>query len=115
MKKIFVVVSLAIIALTVSYCNASKKAAKAPVKMTFNTNVKTAVETYCSPCHIPSKGGNKGALDTYADMSKHIDDVIRRIQLNPTDRGFMPFKKPKLSDSAINVFKQWKTDGMLEK
>jgi hypothetical protein len=115
MKKILVIVFLAIVSLAISYCTASKKAAKAPVKMTFNANVQTAVQTYCTPCHIPSKGGNKGALDNYADMSKHIDDVLRRIQLNPTDRGFMPFKKPKLSDSAINVFKQWKADGMLEK
>ena len=41
--------------------------------------------------------------------------MIRRIELNPTDKGFMPFRKTeKLSDSTIAVFKQWKADGMLE-
>jgi len=27
----------------------------------------------------------------------------------------MPFKHPKLSDSTINVFAEWKKDGLLEK
>ena len=115
MKKISVFVALAVLALAISYCNASKKAMKAPVKLNYETNVKAVVEGYCSPCHIPAKGGRKAALDTYASVNKNIDDILRRIQLNPTDRGFMPDRKPKLSDSLINVFKQWKTDGMLEK
>ena len=115
MKKVFVITGLAVLALTVSYCSASKKAAKAPVKLNYETNVKAVVEANCSPCHIPAKGGRKLALDTYAAVNKNIDDMLRRIQLNPGERGFMPDKRPKLSDSTINVFKQWKTDGLLEK
>jgi hypothetical protein len=41
--------------------------------------------------------------------------MLTRINLNPGDRGFMPFKHPKLSDNTINVFAQWKKDGLLEK
>lgn len=115
MKKIFVFASLAIVTLTVSYCTASKKATKVPVKLNYETDVKAVVEANCSPCHIPAKGGRKQALDSYAAVNKNIDDILRRIQLNPTDRGFMPDRRPKLSDSTINVFKQWKTDGLLEK
>jgi hypothetical protein len=49
-------------------------------------------------------------------VAQDIDEIIRRIELNPTDKGFMPFKKTaKLNDSTINVFKKWKADGMLEK
>ena len=115
MKKVFVFISLAIVALTISYCSASKKAAKAPVKLNYETNVKAVVETNCSPCHIPSKGGKKQAFDSYAGVNKYIDDILRRIQLNTTDKGFMPDKRKKLSDSTITVFIQWKADGLLEK
>ena len=115
MKKVFVIAGLAVVALTLSNCNASKKAAKTRVKMNYDTNVKAVIEGYCSPCHIPAKGGRRPPLDTYALVSKNIDEILRRVQLNPTDRGFMPDRKPKLSDSTINIFKQWKADGMLEK
>ena len=115
MKKIIVFISLAIVALTISYCSSSKKTAKTPVKLNYETDVKAVVEANCSPCHIPSKGGKKEALDTYAGANKHIDDILRRIQLNPGEKGFMPDKRKKLSDSTINVFKQWKADGLLEK
>jgi hypothetical protein len=54
-------------------------------------------------------------LDSYAALTKNIDDILRRVQLNPTDRGFMPDRRAKLSDSTINILKQWKADGMLEK
>lgn len=116
MKKIFLFFALVIVVITLSYCHASKKAATVPVvKLNYETNVKTVIEGYCSPCHLPAKGGRKPALDTYASVNKRIDEIIKRIQLNPTDRGFMPDRKPKLSDSLINVFIQWKTDGLLEK
>ncbi|MES1218310.1 MAG: hypothetical protein ABUT20_22580, partial [Bacteroidota bacterium] len=69
----------------------------------------------CSPCHIPAKGGNKKPYDNYANVSKDIDAMIQRIQLNPTDKGFMPFKGKKLSDSTIAIFQKWKADGLLEK
>ena len=100
-----------------TYCSSTKKAAvPAPPAVTtyYDTNIKSLVESKCSPCHIPAKGGKKGPLDTYEHMKDNIDNVLMRIQLNPGDKGFMPFKHPKLSDSAINVFKQWKAEGLLK-
>jgi hypothetical protein len=64
---------------------------------------------------FPDKGGNKKPLDSYTAVSSTADEILRRIQLAPTDRGFMPNRKPKLSDSTINVIKQWKADGLTEK
>jgi nitrate/TMAO reductase-like tetraheme cytochrome c subunit len=100
-----------------SYCSSSKNTAKPviPVASTYENNIQQLVVANCSPCHIPAKGGNKLALDNYEGVSKNIDNIISRIEKNPTDRGFMPFKREKLSDSAINVFKQWKQDGLLAK
>jgi hypothetical protein len=54
-------------------------------------------------------------LHTYATAKTNIDEMITRIQLNPGDKGFMPFKHPKLPDSTIQVFVKWKADGLLEK
>lgn len=96
-----------------TYCNPARKAAAVAAPTVFyDTEVKSLVETKCTPCHIPSKGGRKEAFDTYDAVKAHIDDVIRRIELNPSDPGFMPFKHPKLTESEINVFKTWRAEGM---
>lgn len=121
MKKYFVFASLAFLMLALSYCSSSKKTAsagKGPVaapKSSYAGNLESLIMGNCSPCHIPSKGGNKKAYDNFANVKADIDEIIRRIQLNPGERGFMPMRKPKLSDSTIAVFKQWKEDGLLEK
>lgn len=118
MRKYLLFTCLLATALFLTYCSSSKKAAGAaagPAKLTFATDLKAVIETNCTPCHIPAKGGNKKAYDNYANVKTDIDEMIRRIELEPTVRGFMPFKKTeKLSDSTIAVFKQWKTDGSLE-
>jgi len=113
MKKYYLPVLLVMTAIIFSYCHSSKKATTAAPKLSYENNIQTLIAANCSPCHIPSKGGNKKPLDTYTAAHDNIDDIIRRIELNPTDKGFMPFKKPKLNDSTIAVFRQWKTDGLL--
>jgi uncharacterized membrane protein len=116
MKRYYVLIAVAMTSILLSYCHSSKKAMTTVAKTTYENNLQTVIAANCTPCHIPSKGGNKTPYDNYAAVSKYIDEMIRRIELNPADRGFMPFKKPtKLSDSTIAVFKQWKADGMLEK
>ena len=85
-------------------------------KLVFENGVQTIIAANCSPCHMPAKGGRKKAYDNYANVKTDIDEIINRMELNPHDKGFMPFKKTeKLSDSTIAVFKQWKEDGLLEK
>ncbi len=113
MKKIFILALLSGTVLFLSNCSASKKAA-APRKLTYSADMHSLIEQNCSPCHIPAKGGNKKAFDNYTAVKINIDDMIRRIELQPTDRGFMPFRGKKLNDSTINAFKQWRADGALE-
>ena len=115
--RIYTVLSLLIVTVFIfSYCSSSKKTAakKAPAHLSYANNVKTVVAGYCGPCHIPEKGGKKKAYDNYANVKEDIDEIIRRIELNPDQRGYMPFKSDKLSDSAIAIFKQWKEQGLLE-
>ena len=116
MKKYYVLIAISLTSILLTYCHGSKKAMRSAPKSTYENNLLPVIVANCSPCHIPSKGGNKTPYDNYASVSKNIDEMIRRIQLNPTDRGFMPFRKPaRLNDSTIAVFKQWKEDGLLEK
>ncbi len=120
MKSFSVLVLLVAIVFVFSYCNSSKKATasakmEAP-KVSFENSLQTVIVGNCSPCHIPEKGGKKKAYDNYDNVKTDIDDIIRRIEMAPHEKGFMPFKKAqKLSDSTIAVFKQWKTDGLLAK
>ena len=113
MKKL-IVSGLAFSAvLLFSYCSSSKKAASKP--LTYESNLMAVISGKCTPCHIPDKGGRVKPLNTYDAVRTDIDEMIRRIELNPGDKGFMPFKHDKLNDSTIAVFKQWKADGLIEK
>lgn len=118
MKKLTFLFLLSSSVLLLTYCNSTKKAQAAKptkmIKLTYEANVKMLVATKCAPCHTQEKG-RLPAYITYAAVTKDIDDIIRRVHLNPGERGFMPMKNPKLSDSAIHVFEQWKADGLVEK
>lgn len=114
MKKLSVLL-LMVTALTFQYCSSTRKAAKAEEpKLTYAANIQPLVVANCSPCHFPPKG-NKKAYDNYLAVRSDIDSIITRIQKNPGEKGFMPFKHPKLPDSTINVFVRWKNEGLLEK
>lgn len=114
MKKLFVFLLL-FMALMLEFCSSSKKTSKTPPpppKMTYQTNVQSIIQANCSPCHVGANPRQKN-LNTYDQVKANIDDIITRIQKNPTDRGFMPFKHPKLPDSTIQVFIKWRNDGLL--
>jgi hypothetical protein len=107
------ILSILLLLLVFQYCSTAKKAQAVPL-VTYQANVMPVIQANCAPCHI-GPGGKQAALNNYTTAKMAIDDVISRIQKNPTDRGFMPFKHPKLPDSTIQVFVRWKTDGLLEK
>ena len=116
MKKISLLL-LVVAAISVfTYCSSSKKAAKAIAKTTYEANIAPLLVANCSPCHFPEKNGRKKPLDSYKSVTALLDDVLRRTQLNPTDRGFMPDRKPnRLPDSSIAIIKKWQADGLLER
>lgn len=124
MKRTLIFLAIASTALTLTYCGGPKKTttttpapttATTAAKVSYESSINTLIVGNCSPCHIPAKGGNKKAYDTYDKVKAGIDDILYRIELNPGQRGFMPFRKSeKLSDSTIAQFKKWKEDGMPE-
>lgn len=115
MKKLYVFAGMAILSLALTYCSTSKKAIAAAPKASYATTLAPVVAEKCTPCHFPSKGGNKKAYDNYANVKADIDEIIRRIDLNPGERGFMPFRRAeKLAADTIAIFKKFKEDGALE-
>jgi len=115
MKKVYVFAGMAILSLLLSYCSSSKKATASVPNATYATTLAPVIADKCAPCHFPSKGGNKKAYDNYANVKADIDEIIRRLELNPTDKGFMPFKKPhQLTADTLAMFKKFKADGALE-
>ena len=115
MRKISMVLLLFVTVLIFQFCSSSKKTVSAkPTVISYETTIKPVIEANCAPCHIGGKG-DKISLDNYAEASTVADNIISRIQKNPGERGFMPAMHPKLSDSTINLFVQWKNSGLLEK
>ena len=117
MKRYYILFPLVVTAMALTYCSGGKKAAakREMAKVVYANELQTVIVGNCSPCHIPEKGGKKKAYDNYANVKSDIDDIIRRIELNPHEKGFMPMRREtKLNDSTIAVFKKWKEDGMLE-
>jgi len=117
MKKFLLGSVLAFSVLLLYNCNPGKKAAGKKIpKSTFAANLSPLIMETCTPCHIPSKGGRKKSYDNYENVKTDIDEIIRRIELTPADKDFMPFKKKEqLADTTIAKFKKWRDDGLLEK
>ena len=112
MRKILIPALFFATVVIFEFCSSSKKAQKnAAPSLTYTANVQSIVAASCSPCHIGA-GAKQKRLDSYDAVKANIDDIVRRIQLNPTDKGFMPFRHPKLSNSTIQVFTNWKNRGL---
>jgi hypothetical protein len=117
MKKFFIVSAVAFSVLVFSTCSPGKKASRKVIpKSTYTANLSPVIMENCTPCHIPAKGGRKKSYDNYENVKTDIDEMIRRIELMPTEKDFMPFKrKVQLPDTTIAKFKKWRDDGLLEK
>ena len=98
------------------FCGSSKKATSTnseAAKVSYNSSVMPIVQANCTPCHFPPQG-RAFALNTYDAVKTNIDKIITAVNKNPGDKGFMPMRHPKLSDSTISVFVKWKESGMMQ-
>ncbi len=123
MKKLFIALTILAIVIFVA-CSpkttptTTTTTTTEPPKMmltSYASEVQPLIQSKCAPCHLPSKGGFKANFETYESAKKYGAEMVTRIELNPTDRGFMPFKHDKLSADEIAVFKKWVADGLQEK
>lgn len=115
MKNVFFVVTLTGIIFFVS-CSKKNSAGKTPkfIPTTYSINVAPLIQAKCSPCHLPTKGGRKANFETYDGAKKYGAEMLERVQLNATDRGFMPLKHEKLPTAEILIFKKWLEQGLRE-
>ncbi len=120
MKSLFAAITLGTLIIFASCAkkttSASSSAAEAPKpKVTsYSADVLPLLQAKCTPCHFPSKGGNKANFETYATAFKAGAEMVARVQKNPGERGFMPMRNPKLSDTEIAILKKWVEGGMAE-
>ncbi len=85
------------------------------VKSTFQGTLLPMIQAKCSPCHTPSKNGNKANFENFDNVVRNTNPILIRIQKNPGDRGFMPQRNSKLTNDELAVFMKWVNDGSLEK
>jgi hypothetical protein len=95
--------------MVLSFCTTTKNAAGKIQTVSYEADVAPILQERCTPCHFPD-GGKRRFLDTHQAVKENIDSILYRVQLQPDQKGFMPFKskKPPLSDSLINVLKTWR-------
>lgn len=114
MKKNLLVLTLMGI-IVFAACTKKASPGKTVKQTTYATDIVPLIHAKCSPCHLPTKGGRKADFENYAGAKKYGADMLARVMLNPTDRGFMPFKHDKLPAEEIAIIKNWVDQGMLEK
>ncbi|MBK8520923.1 MAG: cytochrome c [Chitinophagaceae bacterium] len=108
--------SVLILILIIGFAACSKKSNPAKVKsITYSGDILPLLQAKCSPCHMPSKGGNKANFENYEGAKKYGAELLARVIKNPTDRGFMPKMNPKLSEDEIALIRKWNEQGLLEK
>ena len=106
----FIACSHKVISSTSSSSASSSEKPKADANAMYTSTIKAILEAKCTPCHFPSQGGNKPAMDSYTAASSQIDEMLVRVQLKPDERGYMPFrgKKEGLTAAEIASLKEWK-------
>lgn len=113
MKKLF---SFLILISIIGFAACSKKSNPAKAKSTtYSGDILPLLQAKCSPCHLPSKGGNKANFENYEGAKKYGAELLARVIKNPAERGFMPKMNPKLSEDEIAVIRKWNEQGLLEK
>jgi len=83
--------------------------------MSFTTDIKPILQTYCYACHSNANYAISGArLEDYSDVVHHVEDgdILGTIT---HAAGFpaMPQDGPKLSDCNINKIKAWINAGAI--
>lgn len=117
MKRFGIMAILMLLASVLQFCGSAKKikTAAAGQPTTFEANVLPVIKAKCAPCHVAPIGTKKHLTD-FASAREEADSILRRIQLNPGEKGFMPYRKSeRLPDSLVQVFVKWKAEGFREK
>ncbi|MFA5297066.1 MAG: hypothetical protein WC389_02520 [Lutibacter sp.] len=81
--------------------------------VTYTANVKTVIDNNCLGCHgavNPTAGFD---ISTYDKAKNNINSIISRVDLQTGQSGVMP-TSGRMSESNIQILKNWKTQGLLQ-
>lgn len=83
------------------------KTGTTPVNRTTFEQVRPILSAKCGSCHPE--------WQTYSTTRNKASVILQRIQLQPSQGGFMPQGGSRLPDSEIQTIQKWIADGLLEK
>ena len=79
-----------------------------PGKTTFDSKISPLLKSKCAPCH--TSGGQQTNFESFSTAKSKITEIIKRVELSPSDPGFMPKNRSKLSTSEIDQLKAWSSE-----
>ena len=113
MKQVSFILIMTVITI---FAACTKKASPAKIiPTTYTFDILPLIQSKCTPCHIPSQGGNKANFETYESAKKYAAEMLDRVMIAPGQRGFMPKNHDKLADTEIATIKKWIDQGLQEK
>jgi uncharacterized membrane protein len=114
MNNLIALAAVATLLIVASCAKKTTSATTTKATVTYALNIKPLMETKCAPCHLPAKGGRKEPFDTYEGTKSHVNVILKRVTLAPTESGFMPMKSEALSAEEIALIRKWKEEGLAE-
>jgi uncharacterized membrane protein len=116
-NKSALILLVVVLAIGLQFCKSSQTASTTKdvpkvVLISYEKDIKPLMLERCTPCHFPETGQKK-MLNTYAAAKESVNEMIRRVKLNPQDPQFMPFrsKRPALTEAEIKLFSDWLSQG----
>ncbi|HET8838087.1 MAG TPA: hypothetical protein VFM82_03745 [Flavobacteriaceae bacterium] len=86
-------------------------------EITYTTNIQPIVANNCVLCHSnPPENGAPMPLTSYEFVKDAMETrgLLDRIQRSEGTPGAMPLGGPRLPQTLIDIFEQWKANGMPE-
>ncbi|WP_348811373.1 c-type cytochrome [Flavobacterium maritimum] len=124
MKKLKIVCSVLVVALSVMSCSGGGDDSPTPVNPpttggggstvtnpTYTANIKSIIDGNCISCHGPGGEQSNHPLLTYEEVSSRSTDIKERIGKPAGDPMVMP-KGGKLSQTNIDLINKWIANGM---
>lgn len=82
-----------------------------PTEISFSQDIEPLIQTNCSLSGCHASGFTSPALTSYAEISAHAENMLSRMQLDPTNSLLMPSGGPKLDSLIISNFACWIAQG----
>lgn len=115
MKKIISIFSVIFLLTACESRTYEEISAEPPIAetITYTQDVKPIVDANCIVCHSAGGAASFQPWTNYTQVKNNIDNILNRIQRPAGDPQKMP-QGGSLSPSQIEVFIQWKNNGLLE-